>query len=234
MLQEDRLKAFLERNRNRLATKPESSNVTALQNSQLIQSDIIKTSNTESSKPSSTNAIDNILLQDIKQDPKVSSTQDVIRKQRKDYPEMQNNSQYFSTTSSDSLAYHIDNRSSLTGETPQKNLLANQSQTKGPKMLKQSKTFESSGTIRKSNTSRNNMSISPSKSLQWDTTPSSKSKNRIEDYIKSRKESRNKIRERVRSLSNESTGTLRPLRSSLILNSSSLKNRPYDSNSVPS
>lgn len=231
MLQEDRLKAFLERNKNRISSKPESTNITALQNSQLIQSDIIKTSNTESSKPSSTNAIDNILLPEIKQDSKGSSSHDAVRKQRKDYPEMQNNSTYFSTTSSDSFAYHLDNRNMVV-ETPQKNLLAGPSQTKDSKTLKQRKTFESNTSVKKNSKSRNIMSSSPSRSLQWESNSTSKSKNRIEDYIKNRKESRNKIRERVRSLSNESSHTLRPLRSSLILNNSAIKSRAYDSNSV--
>jgi len=235
MPSDDRLRAFLERNRNRISHHSHSSSL------HILDKDILGPLNNEdidkcievnkSIQRDSTLCGENNNKGNEYEIEKESRNIQTNKKQVQKENNPQSSSAYFSIISSELMGNNMLN------QTPKKTL--SQKYLK-PSLLKGfgsnkilSMTLDSTGKFTDSSKKRL-MSNSPSCSSPFENSIGiMKNKNFIETYIHKRKVTRNKMRARVRSLSTESGNSFRSLKFNLgTLNKSTIKQKPFESTSV--
>jgi len=232
--QEDRLKAFLERNKSRLSQTNDSLNSTCFD--KILNTPSNLTMAEKNSEIDNSTKLDSIHYStDLRSDLMNSHIQNPAKPARKNRNDTMASSAYFSNNESSDLFGNIDVRNpqpTLT-ETPYRGSVQSLRNAKNmsdrkPSKMASSMVLDSA----KGKTKIRGLSTSFS-GLTWESSLNQKNSNRIENYIQSRKAVRRNLRDRVRSLSTESSTSLKPFKLSYsIINHSSTKHQPSESISV--
>ena len=234
---EDRLKAFLERNRNRINQQPTSPNITNFEKDVAAPpgSTDKAVSDIESTKSNSAFTEMTPINHGTRLEPRIFATQENERRGRSGN-EPQALSTFYSTTSSESITHNYDTRNQQATETPKKSVmhqsavLPRDSQPLPANRL--SMTIDNNNKFQ-ANPKKRGLSTSPLRLASWESELNTKTQSRIEKYIQDRKQARSKIRARVRSLSTENSAVLlKPFKQQNNVANYSVKNKAYETLSV--
>jgi len=230
----DRLKAFLERNKGRLSQTNDSLNSSCFD--KILNTPSNLTMAEKNSEIDNSTKLDSIHYStDLRSDLMNSHIQNPTKPARKNRNDTMASSAYFSNNESSDLFGNTDvrNPQATLTETPYRGSaqsLRNVKDMSNKKVnpMASSMVLDSA----KGKTKIRGLSTSFS-GLTWESSLNQKNSNRIENYIQSRKAVRSKLRDRVRSLSTESSTSLKPFKLSYsIINNSSVKHQPSESISV--
>ena len=234
---EDRLKAFLERNRNRITQQPTSPNITNFEQNVTPppSSNDKAVSDIESTKSNSAFTETAPVNQEPKLEPRIFTTQNERRGRIHNEPQAL--STFYSTTSSESIPHNYDTRNQQAIETTPKKSVMHQSAVlpRDPQLLRANRLSMTSDSNNKPQTTskRRGLSTSPLRLASWESELNTKNQSRIEKYIQDRKQARSKIRARVRSLSTENSALLKPFKHPSSVSHYSVKtNKAYETLSV--